>query len=125
MTPGLISSIPTLGDNTSVPGNNVYGNVKQMFLLKKRHRNLKTMLSIGGWSYRENFAPMLALSTKRQNFVDTAVQFVADLGFDGIDIDYEYVEDHNQAAQMVDLLKRLRKGLDQLAHKTGYIAIPD
>lgn len=108
---------PYPGDNTSVPGNNVYGNVKQMFLLKRKHRNLKTMLSIGGWSYRENFAPMLASSTKRQNFVDTAVQFVEDLGFDGIDVDYEYVEDHNQAAQMVDLLKRLRKGLDQLAHE--------
>ncbi|KAJ6045851.1 Endochitinase B1 [Penicillium canescens] len=62
--------------------------------------------------------PMLASSTKRQNFVDTAVQFVADLGFDGIDIDYEYVADHSQAAQMVDLLKRLRQSLDQLAEKT-------
>ncbi|KAJ6060069.1 Endochitinase B1 [Penicillium canescens] len=57
--------------------------------------------------------------TKRQNFVDTAVQFVADLGFDGIDIDYEYVADHSQAAQMVDLLKRLRQSLDQLAEKTA------
>ncbi|KAJ5160307.1 Endochitinase B1 [Penicillium canariense] len=105
------------GDNTTAPGENVYGNIKQMFLLKKKHRHLKTMLSIGGWSYRENFAPMLASPTKRQNFVNTAVQFVADLGFDGIDIDYEYVADHNQAAQMVDLLRRLRQSLDQLAEK--------
>jgi chitinase len=41
---------------------------------------------------------MLVSSTKRQNFVDTAVQFVVDLGFDGIDIDYEYVADRSQAA---------------------------
>ncbi|KAJ6066252.1 Endochitinase B1 [Penicillium canescens] len=107
------------GDNTTAPGENVYGNIKQMFLLKKKHRHLKTMLSIGGWSYGENFPPMLVSSTKRQNFVDTAVQFVADLGFDGIDIDYEYVADHSQAAQMVDLLKRLRQSLDQLAEKTA------
>ncbi|KAJ6045654.1 Endochitinase B1 [Penicillium canescens] len=76
------------GDNTTAPGENVYGNIKQMFLLKKKHRHLKTMLSI-------------------------------DLGFDGIDIDYEYVADHSQAAQMVDLLKRLRQSLDQLAEKTA------
>jgi chitinase len=106
-------------DNTTLPGENVYGNIKQMFLLKKKHRHLKTMLSIGGWSYRDNFPPMLASSTKRQNFVDTAVQFVADLGFDGIDIDYEYVADRSQAAQMVDLLQRLRQRLDQLAERTN------
>jgi len=106
------------GDNTTEPGQNVYGNVKQMFLLKKKHRHLKTLLSIGGWSYRGNFPPMLASSTKRQNFADSAVQFVADLGFDGIDIDYEYVADRSQAAQMVDLLKRLRQGLDELAEKS-------
>lgn len=107
------------GDNTTTPGQNVYGNIKQMFLLKKKYRHLKTMLSIGGWSYREKFSPMLASSTKRQNFVDTAVQLVADLGFDGIDIDYEYVADNSEAAQMVDLLKRLREGLDQLAVTTN------
>ncbi|KAF7715638.1 Chitinase [Penicillium ucsense] len=106
---------PYPGDNTTAAGNNVYGNVKQMYLLKKTHRTLKTMLSIGGWSYRQNFAPMLASATKRQAFVDSAVQFVADLGFDGIDIDYEYVADKTQAAQMVDVLQRLRQGLDQLA----------
>lgn len=108
---------PYPGDNTTAAGENVYGNIKQMFLLKQKHRHLKTMLSIGGWSYRENFPPMLASSTKRQNFVDTTVQFVADLGFDGIDIDYEYVADQSQAAQMVDLLTRLRQRLDQLAEE--------
>ncbi|KAJ6018447.1 Endochitinase B1 [Penicillium canescens] len=94
------------GDNTTAPGENVCGNIKQMFLLKKKHRHLKTMLSIGGWSYRENPPP------------PPPTFLYAYLGFDGIDIDYEYVADHSQAAQMVDLLKRLRQSLDQLAEKT-------
>ena len=90
-----------------------------MYLLKKAHRKLKTMLSVGGWTFRENFIPMLASATKRQAFVDSAVQLIADLGFDGIDIDYEYVADHDQAAQMVDLLTRLRQSLNQLATTTN------
>lgn len=108
--------LPYAGDNTSTPGNNVYGNVKQMFLLKKKNRSLKTLLSIGGWSYREHFAPMLASEKSRQNFADSAADLVANLGFDGIDIDYEYVDGANQAEQMVDLLQRLRSGLDALGH---------
>lgn len=108
--------LPYPGDNVTSPGNNVYGNIKQMFLLKKKNRSLKTLLSIGGWSYREHFAPMLASETLRQNFADSAAGLVANLGFDGIDIDYEYVDGKAQAAQMVDLLKRLRSGLDALGH---------
>ncbi|KAG6012601.1 hypothetical protein E4U54_007420 [Claviceps lovelessii] len=102
------------GDNTNSSGINVYGNIKQMFLLKKKYRNLKTTLSVGGWSYRVNFPPMLAQDITRDAFVKSAIKLVSDLGFDGIDIDYEYVDGSEQAAQMVDLLKRLRKALDDL-----------
>lgn len=112
--PGNNTSTP--GNNTSAPGNNVYGNIKQLYLLKKKNRTLKTLLSIGGWSYRANFPPMLASEEYRQNFVDSAVEFVANLGFDGIDIDYEYVTGQDQAEQMVDLLRRLRSGLNNLAN---------
>jgi chitinase len=105
------------GDDTSAPGTNVYGNIKQLYLLKKAHRNLKTILSVGGWSYRMNFAPMLASGAKRRKFVDSAMQLVSDLGFDGLDIDYEYVNGTEQAAQMVSLLKDLRQGFDGLAKK--------
>ena len=107
---------PYPGDNTSAPGDNVYGNIKQLFLLKKKNRTLKTLLSIGSWTYSPNFPPMLATADKRQNFVDSATALVANLGFDGIDIDYECVVDRDQGEQMVDMLRRLRTSLDNLAN---------
>ncbi|KAG6038361.1 hypothetical protein E4U41_004275 [Claviceps citrina] len=102
------------GDKTNATGNNVFGNVKQMFLLKKKYRNLKTTLSVGGWSYRVNFPPMLASEKKREAFTRSAIKLISDLGFDGLDMDYEYVDGTEQAAQMVDLLRRVREGLDAL-----------
>ncbi|KAG5918506.1 hypothetical protein E4U42_006827 [Claviceps africana] len=102
------------GDNTKAPGNNAYGNIKQLYLLKKKYRNLKTTLSVGGWSYRANFAPMLATPVTRDAFVKSAVKLISDLGFDGLDMDYEYVEGQDQADQMVTLLESLRAALDEL-----------
>jgi chitinase len=107
--------VPYPGDDTSAIGTNVYGNIKQLFLLKKKHRNFKTLLSIGGSSYSTNFPPVLSDTRKRQRFARSAVHLLSNLGFDGIDVDYESVTGADQAAQFVDLLRRIRSGLDRFA----------
>ncbi|KAI5951363.1 CHT4 [Candida jiufengensis] len=53
---------------------------------------------------------MVSDSNKMDNFVTSAVQFVEEYGFDGIDIDWEFCGDH-QGWKFVDLLKKLRQSL--------------
>lgn len=55
----------------------------------------------------------------RANFVNSSIKILEDYGFDGLDIDYEYPGNYDQARGYVDLLRELRHGLDAHAHRMG------
>ncbi|KAG8883355.1 hypothetical protein FRB97_006780 [Tulasnella sp. 331] len=98
--------------DTSESGNNVYGNFKQLYLLKQQNRNLKTSISIGGGGAK-NFGGMTDASY-RATFVKTAVQMVSDFGFDGVDVDWEFPDSSN-IGDFYSLLSAFRTALDNLA----------
>ncbi len=64
------------------------GNYNLLFQLRKEYPHLRVLLSIGGYSWSGNFAPVIGDSTKRQAFIDSAIDLIVQYGFDGLDVDW-------------------------------------
>lgn len=94
--------------------------------LKKINPNLRTHLSIGGWSFNDPndpngigeytyklFSDMASTSAGRAQFIQSATTYAKQWGFNGVDIDWEYPGDLTRGGKeedfdnFLELLKEL------------------
>lgn len=103
-------------------------NLRKLAALKQRNPHLQILISIGGWSWSENFSDAAFTDTARRAFAKSAVAIIQRFGLDGIDIDWEYPgrpgEDGNvyrpeDKQNFTLLFQALRQALDTLEQTTG------
>ena len=93
---------------------------RQMYLLKLANRNLKVLLSVGGYTYsQEGHFNFVTDSSLRAAFVNSSTSYIENFGLDGIDIDFEYANTPELAAGFASLLTEMRSAFDALAEKKG------
>lgn len=65
-------------------------NIVKLNALKQVNPNLKTLISVGGWSWSGRFSDAALTDASRTVFADSCVDFIVKYGFDGVDLDWEY-----------------------------------
>jgi GH18 family chitinase len=106
-----------------------HGNFNQLLELKKLYPDLKVLISIGGWSWSENFSAAAQDDNSRQRFAESCIDLYLKQYkgvFDGLDIDWEYPVSGGMTTGKSDdkknftlLLETLRRQLDELGVTDG------
>lgn len=103
-------------------------NFNRLNSLKKKNPELQLLISIGGWSWSENFSDAVLTDALRKDFAKSAVAIIRQYQLDGVDIDWEYPgmpgEDGNvyrpeDKENFTLMFEALRKELDALEKQTG------
>jgi len=98
------------------------GNFNQLLKLKEQYPHLRTMIAAGGWTLSDKFSDIALTETSREIFAASAVEFIVQYGFDGIDLDWEYpgggglpsnTHRPEDGANYALLVEELREHLDQ------------
>lgn len=101
---GRLSSFES---NDETIGENI-GLFEKITSLKAQNPELQVLLAIGGWSFgTKKFKDMSKTRYTRQTFIYSAIPFLRDRNFDGLDIDWEYPKGGDDKKNYVLLLKEL------------------
>jgi chitinase len=103
-------------------------NFRNLNLLKEKNADLKILISLGGWTWSENFSDAVLTEASRKIFAKSAVDIIRNYDLDGVDIDWEYPgipgEEGNvyrpEDKQNYTLMfEALRKELDSFEKESG------
>lgn len=103
-------------------------NFRALNELKEENPQLKTLISVGGWSWSGRFSNAALTEELRKAFAESCLDFILEHGFDGIDLDWEYPVGGGMPGNIsrpVDkqnftlLLKTIRETLDARSEVDG------
>ncbi len=104
------------------------GNIAELNRLKAANPHLRTIISVGGWSWSNRFSDVAADPSTREVFANSAVDFLRKFNFDGVDLDWEYPVSGGlpgnsvraqDGANYVLLLQKIREKLDAAGTADG------
>ncbi|XP_048467778.1 acidic mammalian chitinase-like [Rhincodon typus] len=92
--------------------------------LKKKNKNLKTLMGYGGWAFdSSSFSDMAAQQNTRTNFINSTIDFLRSHGFDGLDLDWRFPAFEDSPASDKEhftlLVKDLKEAFEEEAKETG------
>lgn len=103
-------------------------NFRKLNELKKINPDLKIMISIGGWSWSENFSDAVLTPSSRKLFAKSSVDIIKQYKLDGVDIDWEYPAMRGEEGNIYRpedkqnftlMFKEIRSELNKLESETG------
>lgn len=125
----LFSAEESINDRADNPAADFHSNFNQFLEMKKKYPKIKVLISIGGWSWSENFSNAASNKESRQRFASSCINLYLKQYagvFDGLDIDWEYpvsggmVEGSPEdKANFTLLLQEVRQQLDEQGKKDG------
>lgn len=65
-------------------------NFSKLNQLKKSYPHIKTIISVGGWTWSGKFSDAALTQASRTAFADSVVAFIKKYNFNGVDLDWEY-----------------------------------
>ncbi len=90
----IVLGDPWIDTQYSYPGDTwdtpIRGNIGALIKLKQANPGLKTIISVGGWTWSNRFSDVAATAATRETFANSAVDFIRKYQFDGVDLDWEY-----------------------------------
>jgi GH18 family chitinase len=110
-------------DGTFNPINNSW-KLKQI-VATGHTKNVKVLISVGGWGWDQQFETMAASPESRNAFVKNLKAFVDEYQLDGADIDWEYPDAGESSQNFLSLIKELRLALPNQLLTTAVVSYGD
>ena len=74
----------------------------------------KILLAFGGWGNSSGFAPMVADSISRTNFIDNVLELLQQNEYDGVDFDWEFPANITEGKGLTKLVSEMRQKFNQV-----------